>query len=86
MLAPSTYTPCEVSQMPITLFYPSGAPTAAYETTINAWSKTGPIDAYEMSGTHITMVFEPHVKVLADKLANCLDQNASFNENNDQSI
>jgi thioesterase domain-containing protein len=30
-------------------------------------------DVHDVPGTHLTMVFEPHVRTLAAKLANCLE-------------
>lgn len=46
-----------------------------YESGWN-WSQLSaqPVDIYQVSGDHITMMVEPHVRVLADKLRNCLFQ------------
>jgi thioesterase domain-containing protein len=35
---------------------------------------TGGLEIHEVPGTHRTMVFEPHVRTLAEKLARCLDK------------
>jgi thioesterase domain-containing protein len=33
----------------------------------------GGLDIYEVSGAHVSMIVEPHVRVLAEKLRRCLD-------------
>ena len=35
---------------------------------------TGGLEIHEVPGTHLDMVFEPHVRTLAEKLARCLDE------------
>jgi thioesterase domain-containing protein len=39
------------------------------------WGKLakGGVEAYEIPGDHVTLVTEPHVRVLAEKLKACLD-------------
>jgi thioesterase domain-containing protein len=34
----------------------------------------GGVEIYEVAGTHLTLVFEPHARTLAEKLAQCLDR------------
>ncbi|MEG4854953.1 thioesterase domain-containing protein [Microcoleus sp. B5-D4] len=42
----------------------------------NGWNSfvVGGIELHEVPGSHLTMHFEPHVQVLAEKLSACLDQ------------
>ncbi|MCB0167720.1 MAG: amino acid adenylation domain-containing protein, partial [Anaerolineae bacterium] len=85
MLASSIYTAREVIPLPITLFYPGDDPTAKNEATLKAWSAIGPVERYEVPGTHLTMVVEPHVQVLAEKLADCLNQHDSDGDSDKES-
>ncbi len=45
------------------------------EDQSNGWRElvTGQLEIYEVPGTHLTMVFEPHVEYLAAKLTRCLE-------------
>ncbi|MEA5622687.1 amino acid adenylation domain-containing protein [Nostoc sp. UHCC 0251] len=40
---------------------------------------TQPIDIYEVLGDHVTMLAEPHVKVLADRLKSCINNSRKPN-------
>ncbi len=39
------------------------------------WGKvvTSPIDVYHLPGSHVGVIKEPHVRVLAEKLQHCLE-------------
>ncbi len=70
----SSYIRRKVPSIPVALFCPSDNPEAENETTLEDWSTIGPVDFHEVPGTHITMTAEPHVQVLAEMLANCLNK------------
>jgi amino acid adenylation domain-containing protein len=60
----------------ITLFKAGQELTATSHDPTLGWSEWagGGVDSYVVPGNHATMVYEPHVEVLAEKLRACLDR------------
>src|SRR5579884_157746 len=76
--AAESYQPDRVYPGKITLFRAEeaaeGIPRDPDETL--GWRRfsSRPVDVYPISGNHHTLYKEPHVRVLAERLRNCLDQ------------
>ena len=68
------YLPTEFNPLPIHLFVATDdeRDEAATQAMIDGWSKYGEVTVYEVPGTHKTMMYEPHVQVLAQKLKELL--------------
>ena len=68
------YLPTEFSPRPIHLFVATDDERDEKETEamIDGWSKYGEVTVHKVPGTHWTIMYEPHVQVLAQKLAACL--------------
>ncbi|MEZ4862724.1 MAG: amino acid adenylation domain-containing protein [Caldilineaceae bacterium] len=66
------YTPQNFSPLPIHLFVTDGNSEGEKQMMIESWSRYGDVTAYEVSGTHMTMLYEPQVQVLAQTLTACL--------------
>ena len=77
--AVAAYTATDVISLPITLFCPDDAPTTEHERMAKAWSEIGSVDLQVTPGTHITMMAEPQVEMLAAKLTGCLERARSQN-------
>jgi thioesterase domain-containing protein/acyl carrier protein len=60
---------------PVTLFRAKAEPLHQYFDETLGWARyvASSIQIYDVPGNHGSMVFEPHVKGLAEKLASCLD-------------
>ncbi|HVG19428.1 MAG TPA: sulfotransferase, partial [Blastocatellia bacterium] len=79
LIAARNYAP-RVYPGRITLFRPSGeAGAASWEqpntpATTSMWGELSsePVEAYAVPGTHHTMILEPHVRVLAERLGACI--------------
>jgi thioesterase domain-containing protein len=67
------YVPQEVYPNQITVF---PASEQFWDDPAIGWDKVSsePVETYSVPGDHITMVTEPHVRVLAEKLRACLDK------------
>jgi thioesterase domain-containing protein len=67
------YVPHEVYPNQITVF---PASEQFWDDPAIGWDKVSsePVETYSVPGDHITMVTEPHVRVLAEKLRACLDK------------
>jgi thioesterase domain-containing protein len=71
----------------VTLFQPGAEPDAdsrgrtATPASHKGWDKLSsePVDVYIVPGTHHTMVLEPHVRVLAERLGACIREAVSEN-------
>ncbi|MCB0168065.1 MAG: amino acid adenylation domain-containing protein, partial [Anaerolineae bacterium] len=70
--AVSRYVSRQAIPMPVTLFCPAAEPATEHEAKVNAWSEIGPVDFQTAPGSHISMMAEPHVRILAEKLTGCL--------------
>ncbi|MCB0165295.1 MAG: amino acid adenylation domain-containing protein [Anaerolineae bacterium] len=70
--ATAAYTARQIMPVPVTLFAAGNKPTSEHEWAIRAWSQIGPVAFNEVPGTHITMLAEPQVQVLAKKLSGYL--------------
>lgn len=66
------YTPQSVYSNRIILFRAS---EEFHEQSTMGWEKfsSKPIETYDIPGDHITIMLEPHVKVLAKQLRACLE-------------
>lgn len=60
----------------ITLFKAGQELAATSDDPTLGWSEwaAGGVDSYVVPGNHATMVYAPHVEVLAEKLRACLDR------------
>jgi thioesterase domain-containing protein len=67
------YVPHEVYPNQITVF---PASEQFCDDPAMGWDQVSsePVETYSVPGDHITMVTEPHVQVLAEKLRACLDK------------
>jgi len=67
------YVPHEVYPNQITVF---PASEQLWDNPTMGWDKVSsePVETYSVPGDHMTMVTEPHVQVLAEKLRACLDK------------
>ncbi|MCB0168396.1 MAG: amino acid adenylation domain-containing protein, partial [Anaerolineae bacterium] len=70
--AAASHTRRDVIPLPVTLICPDAEPDSDHEATIQAWAALGSVDFHEVPGTHITMMAEPQVRLLAATLAGCL--------------
>jgi amino acid adenylation domain-containing protein/non-ribosomal peptide synthase protein (TIGR01720 family) len=80
------YQPKEIYHHQIT-FFMSSKDEAEEESESSGnpalgWNKfcTKPLDIHTIPGSHFTMLNEPHVQVLAERLANCIDRLEKFGE------
>jgi amino acid adenylation domain-containing protein len=58
------------------LFWSTERPRELYQEVIEAWTGlvAGGIELHDVPGNHLSMVAEPHIRVLADKLNACLER------------
>ena len=70
--AESVYKPDDILPMRVTLFCPDDDSSSEHEQKIKAWSEVGTVDFHHVPGTHSTMMQEPDVRVLAERLMVCL--------------
>jgi thioesterase domain-containing protein len=74
-----TYQPKETYPHQITFFMSSKDESEeeleSLETTASGWDKlcSKPLDVHIIPGNHFTMLNEPHVRVLAERLAACIN-------------
>lgn len=70
-LQAADYLPTESIPIPIHLFIATDDERDAEETQkmIDGWSHYGEVTIHEVPGTHTTMLYEPHVNLLAEQLA-----------------
>jgi len=72
------YAPHEVYPNQITVFPASEQfwSEQFWDNPAMGWDKVSsePVETYSVPGDHITMMTEPHVRVLAEKLRACLDK------------
>ncbi|HXM36738.1 MAG TPA: hypothetical protein VN920_16195, partial [Pyrinomonadaceae bacterium] len=59
----------------VALFWASGDLTTSFDL-LHGWRTlaSGGVDVHEITGNHINIVKEPHVRALADEMRACLDQ------------
>lgn len=62
-----------VIPLPIQLFLAEEQPLERRQEIINGWSALGQVNVHIVPGTHTTMTYPPHVQILAQKLAACLE-------------
>jgi len=81
------YVPHEVYPNQITVFPASEQfwSEQFWDNPAMGWDKVSsePVETYSVPGDHITMVTEPHVRVLAEKLRACLDKAQADDERKD---
>lgn len=67
------YLPQSIYTDPITIFQASD--NHNFGTSLKGWEKLSkaPVETYSVPGDHISMMTEPHVQVLAEKLKACLE-------------
>jgi amino acid adenylation domain-containing protein len=68
------YFPAETTPLPITFFAAREQDEAKTRWMLDGWSAFGSIEEHHVPGTHVALLSEPHVRVLADKLSLCLAQ------------
>jgi amino acid adenylation domain-containing protein len=80
------YQPKEIYHHQITFFMSSKdeaeEDSENSENPVLGWDKfcTKPLDIHTIPGSHFTMLNEPHVQVLAERLATCIDRVEKFGE------
>ena len=68
------YQPTDFVRLPLQLFVAMDAEREAQATQamIEGWARYGEVTVHEVPGTHSTMMYAPHVQVLAAQLQECL--------------
>jgi len=71
----ATYRPKPIAQR-LTLFRATEQPTSATGATDNGWGQLalGGVDVFDVPGTHLSIIMEPNVRVLATGLREALDR------------
>ncbi|KYC41483.1 hypothetical protein WA1_15580, partial [Scytonema hofmannii PCC 7110] len=85
----TVYLPQQVNPVPITLFRASESisqdlsvlPSEILQDLSWGWSKfsSKPVDIHFVPGNHVSMMTQPHVQVLAERLSLCLQNSTFFN-------
>ncbi|PON12650.1 hypothetical protein C2W62_38495 [Candidatus Entotheonella serta] len=67
------YVPTDFVSLPLHLFLATeGCDKQAQQGMIAGWSCYGDVRVHEVPGSHTTMMYAPHVSVLAEELRACL--------------
>jgi thioesterase domain-containing protein len=73
------YLPANYHPLPIHLFIATEQEqnSAKLQQMTDGWSRYGQVTVHEVSGTHSTMLYQPQVSVLAEKMTDCLQASYS---------
>ncbi|WP_018694106.1 non-ribosomal peptide synthetase [Algicola sagamiensis] len=71
-MANCSYIEKAVSTIPIQLYLPQSMPYEKQLEAKIAWEKVGPVTLHLAEGNHLTMLSEPHVKILAESVTQVL--------------
>lgn len=63
------YREREVTKVPLVYFHAAAHPPEYAALRVDPWRKIGPLEDIVVSGSHLTMMAEPHVKALAAALS-----------------
>ncbi|GAB6041222.1 amino acid adenylation domain-containing protein [Endothiovibrio diazotrophicus] len=74
------YHPRETIPVPIDFFAAREQEASKLQWFLDGWSRLGPVEVHDVPGTHVTLLAEPHVQVLAEKLSRCLGRAANRGE------
>jgi amino acid adenylation domain-containing protein len=67
--AAAAYHPTDLRPVPVALFSAAAHTDAEHARQAERWRAVGPVELHVVPGTHASMVAEPHVAVLADRLS-----------------
>jgi len=74
--AAAAYAPTDLRPVPVSLFSAAAHTDEDHARQVDRWRAVGPVELVVVPGTHATMLAEPHVGVLANRLQALLEASA----------